>query len=112
MIITIARQCGCGAVHVGKLLAEHYGIPFYTRKTLMDMAREHGVLDEMESFFDERPVDDILERIRLGGVGSALDGDGSLVVGVGRRTPAAVLLLHIHTDPAVRPDAVVAACLT
>ena len=60
MIITIARQCGCGAIHVGKLLAEHYGIPFYTRKTLMDMAREHGVLDEMESFFDERPVDELL----------------------------------------------------
>ena len=28
MIITIARQCGCGAVRVGKLLAEKYGIPF------------------------------------------------------------------------------------
>ena len=27
MIITIARQCGCGAVRVGKLLAEKYGIP-------------------------------------------------------------------------------------
>ena len=28
MIITIARQCGCGAIRVGKLLAEKYGIPF------------------------------------------------------------------------------------
>ena len=27
MIITIARQCGCGAIRVGKLLAEKYGIP-------------------------------------------------------------------------------------
>ena len=40
MIITIARQCGCGAVRVGRLLAEHYGIPFYTRKNLMEMAEE------------------------------------------------------------------------
>ena len=53
MIITIARQCGCGAVRVGRLLAEHYGIPFYTRKNLMEMAEERGVLDEMEAFFDE-----------------------------------------------------------
>jgi len=60
MIITIARQCGCGAVNVGKLLAEHYGIPFYTRKNLLDMASEKGVLDEMEAFFDERPVDELL----------------------------------------------------
>ncbi len=60
MIITIARQCGCGAVHVGKLLAKKYGIPFYTRKNLLEMANERGVLDEMEAFFDERPVDELL----------------------------------------------------
>ena len=60
MIITIARQCGCGAVRVGSLLAEHYGIPFYTRKNLMEMAEERGILDEMEAFFDETPVDELL----------------------------------------------------
>lgn len=60
MIITIARQCGCGAVKVGKLLAEHYGIPFYTRQNLLEMASKKGVLDEMEAFFDERPVDELL----------------------------------------------------
>ena len=60
MIITIARQCGCGAVRVGRLLAEHYGIPFYTRKNMMEMAEERGVLDEMEAFFDEDPADELL----------------------------------------------------
>ncbi len=60
MIITIARQCGCGAVRVGKLLAQHYGIPFYTRQNLLQMANQRGVLDEMEAFFDERPVDELL----------------------------------------------------
>ncbi len=60
MIITIARQCGCGAINVGKLLAEHYGIPFYTRKNLLEMASQRGVLEEMEAFFDERPVDELL----------------------------------------------------
>ena len=55
MIITIARQCGCGAVHVGEILAEHYGIPFYTRQNLLKMAEEKGFLPELADFFEERP---------------------------------------------------------
>lgn len=69
-------------------------------------------LTDINAELDERPVDDVLERIRLGAVAGALDGDGSLVVGCGRGAPRAVFLFHIHTDSAVRPDAVVAACLT
>lgn len=63
MIITIARQCGCGALHVGEILAEHYGVPLYTRKSLMEMAKEKGMLAEMDTFFEERPVDDLMEAI-------------------------------------------------
>mgnify|MGYP001164751251 CR=1 FL=1 len=63
MIITIARLCGCGALHVGESLAKHYGIPFYTRQTLMQFAQEKGVLTEMDDFFDERPVDELLTAI-------------------------------------------------
>ena len=39
---------------------------------------------------DEFPVDHITERIRLGCVGSALDGDRPLVVRIGGRAPGAV----------------------
>ncbi len=60
MIITIARQCGCGAVHVGKLLAEHYGIPFYTRRHLLEMAEREGMLESLEDFFEERPVNELM----------------------------------------------------
>ena len=60
MIITIARQFGCGALAIGKRLAADYDIPFYTRKSLQEMAREKGVLDEMDDFFEERPVDELL----------------------------------------------------
>lgn len=63
MIITIARQCGCGAVRVGRLLSEHYGIPFYTRKNLMEMAARRGLSDRMADFFEERPVDELLFSI-------------------------------------------------
>ena len=66
MIITIARQCGCGAIHVGEILAEHYGIPLYTRKSLMDMAEEKGILQEMDDFFEERPVDNLMFAISEG----------------------------------------------
>lgn len=63
MIITIARQCGCGAVGVGRLLSDHYGIPFYTRKNLMEMAAARGLSDRMSDFFEEQPVDQLLFSI-------------------------------------------------
>ncbi|ERK39655.1 AAA domain protein [Segatella baroniae F0067] len=63
MIITIARQCGCGALEVGKLLAARYDIPFYTRKSLMQMAKDNGVLGKMHDFFEERPVDELMYAI-------------------------------------------------
>lgn len=63
MIITIARQCGCRALHVGEILSRHYGIPLYTRKSLMAKANEMGILDEMTSFFEERPVDELMSAI-------------------------------------------------
>lgn len=44
-------------------MAEHYGVPLYTRKSLMKMAGEKGVLTEMDTFFEERPVDDLMEAI-------------------------------------------------
>ena len=68
-------------------------------------------LADVYAEFDERLVDNVLERIRLGTVTGTLDGDGPLVVGIGRRTPGAVLLFHVHTDPSVCANAVVAACL-
>ncbi len=63
MIITIARQCGCGALRVGEALAVHYNVPFYTREQLKKMARERGILGEMDDFFEERPVDDLIFAI-------------------------------------------------
>ena len=63
MIITIARQYGCGALAIGKMLGDAYGIPFYTRKGLLEMERAEGVLEEMDDFFEERPVDELLFAI-------------------------------------------------
>ena len=68
-------------------------------------------LADVGAKLDEPLVHHILEHIRLGIVAGALNGDCSLVVGCGRGTPGAVLLFHIHSDPTIDTDAVVAACL-
>lgn len=63
MIITIARQCGCGALHVGEILSKELGLKLYTRQTLMELAKEKGMLEEMHNFFEEDPVDDLMDAI-------------------------------------------------
>lgn len=94
MIITIARQCGCGAVEVGRLLSEHYGIPFYTRKNLMQMAADRGLTAKMADFFEERPVDELLFSISSYGderssmterplrtLAQMIDGESCIIIG-------------------------------
>ena len=63
MIITIARQCGCGAARIGELLSKKLGLVLYTRQMLIDMAVSRGMGDAVQSFVDEHPVDDILMAI-------------------------------------------------
>lgn len=60
MIITIARQCGCGALHVGEQLAKQLNLVLYTRQMLIDLAKEKGIGCDMDYFFNERPVDNLL----------------------------------------------------
>lgn len=63
MIITIARQCGCGALDVGRILAKRYSIPLCTRSSLQEIARTRGLLQQMEDFFEEKPVDELMSSI-------------------------------------------------
>ena len=124
------RDLGCQIAHAGIHPVAGTG---FTRKPPMDsqnhlvgfrgVVQRLGLISKPEQLgfavaladvgakFNEPLVHHILESIRLGGVGSALDGDGSLVVCVGGRAPGAVSFLHIHTDPSVCTNAVVAAGL-
>lgn len=63
MIITIARQCGCNAIKVGEVLSQKYNLPLYTRQNLMLLAKGKGMLSEMCDFFEEAPVDDLMNAI-------------------------------------------------
>ena len=56
----------------------------------------------------QRVVCLISDGVGVRRVAGDLDGDGTLVVGVGRRAPRAVALVHIEGDAAVGADAVVA----
>lgn len=78
MIITIARQCGCGAEEVGRLLAARYGVPLYTRRSLMQTACARGLSERMAYFFDERPADELLFSIASYGDGRAALTEGPL----------------------------------
>lgn len=63
MIITIGRECGCGADEIGKFLAEKYQIPFYARKQLEQLAKEKGIYDRYPFFFGEIPADTMLHSL-------------------------------------------------
>lgn len=63
MIITIARQCGCNAIKTGEILSQKYGLPLYTRQRLMELAQKMNMLHEMKDFFEEVPVDDLMNAI-------------------------------------------------
>ena len=57
MIITIGRQCGCGADEIGKMLSEKYAIPCYAKSKLLEYAREKELYDKYPYFFGEVPAD-------------------------------------------------------
>ena len=63
MIITIARQCGCEGDEVGRKLSEIYGIPCYSKKELIELAKEKKVYDKYPFYFGERQVDDMMSMV-------------------------------------------------
>ena len=57
MIITIGRECGCAGDRIGRKLAEKYGIPCYTKKNLIELAKEKDIYETYPMYFGEMPVD-------------------------------------------------------
>ena len=72
MLITIGRECGCGADEIGKILSDKYGIPFYAKSELVKYAKEKGIYEKYPYFFGEVPTDffmssldeNVMERVR------------------------------------------------
>ena len=65
MIITIARECGAGGEVIGKLLSEKFNIPFYSWQTLVEMAKEKGLYEDMPTFFTEDPMNSLIYALSV-----------------------------------------------
>ena len=124
------RDLGCQITHTGihpvtgaafvrkpPMDGQHHLVRFrgvVQRLGLISQPEQLGfavALADVGAKFNEPLVHHILKSVRLGVVAGTLNSDGSLVISIGGRAPGAVFLLHIHSDPAVHANAVVAACL-
>lgn len=63
IIITIARQYGCGGREIGKRLAEEFGIEFYDREILRIVADKSGVRESYFHAADEKVATSLLYKI-------------------------------------------------
>lgn len=63
MIITLARQCGCGGDEIGHTLEQAYHIPFYDRRVLCEIAKGKGMYERYPDFYGEIPLDTLLFTI-------------------------------------------------
>ena len=63
MVITIARECGCEGDEVGRKLSGQYGIPCYSKKELVELAKEKNIYEKYPFYFGERPIDDMMSSI-------------------------------------------------
>ena len=65
-IITIGRQAGSGGREVGMRLAQRLGIPYYGRQELMQIAKGTPDYEEVQSFYEEQPVNSLLYALAMG----------------------------------------------
>lgn len=56
MILTIERECGSAAHEVAEELAEIYGLELFDKERMIAKAKELGIYEEVEKFFEERPM--------------------------------------------------------
>ena len=65
MIITVARKCGCYGDTVGQELAKRYGIPFYDKERISELAKEKDIYDKYPDYYGEIPVNTLLYTISV-----------------------------------------------
>ncbi len=65
MIITVARKCGCYGDTLGQELAKRYGIPFYDKERISELAKEKDIYDKYPDYYGEIPVNTLLYTISV-----------------------------------------------
>ena len=63
MIITIGRECGCDGDEVAIRLSERFGIPHYTKKEIIELAKKKGIYSKYPFFFGERTIDSMMTSV-------------------------------------------------
>ncbi|MCI6675722.1 MAG: cytidylate kinase-like family protein [Clostridiales bacterium] len=122
LLITIGREYGSGGREIGQKLARRLNIAFYGRDELMDIAKHTTNYEEVQSFYEELPVNSLLYAIAMNnfknGIGRipfeqirALCNDKSCVI-VGRcsnyifRDDPDLISIFVHADKQFRLDRV------
>ena len=65
MIITVARKCGCYGDTLGQELAKRYGIPFYDKERISELAKEKDIYEKYPDYYGEIPVNTLLYTISV-----------------------------------------------
>ena len=64
-VITIGRQTGSGGREIAERLASRLGIRYYDKEALMELAQQTDSYEEVQSFYEEQPVDSLLYAIAM-----------------------------------------------
>ena len=65
LLITIGREYGSGGCVIGQKLAERLNIAFYDRKELIEIAKHRENYEDVQSFYEEFPVNSLLYAIAM-----------------------------------------------
>ncbi len=67
MIISIERECGCGAHEVAEKLSGKYALALYDKESLIERAKDTGCFDDLKDFFDEHTFNSLLYSVAKNG---------------------------------------------
>ena len=65
-IITISRQYGSGGREIGRLIAEHFGVPFYDNELISRAAKESGYAEAAFHNAESKATNSLLYSIAMG----------------------------------------------
>lgn len=80
MIITIARECGCGGDNIAQILARRYSLKTYDKYNIKKLAEQKNVYNKYPDFYNEQGGNTFLSAIS--------EDDGENIV---QKTPSLAL---------------------
>ena len=66
-IITISREFGSGGREIGKMIADHFSIPYYDNALITLAAKKSGFVEELFEHTDQKPTGSLLFSLSMFG---------------------------------------------